>query len=257
MNRSHHALLCLVLSNGLIGILIGCARQPIPMPQGDVNAKNRTLVAFNDGPAAIPNKAAPSSSTSGPGNYYAEDAGGKMLAELLRPSDPPPLQPTGPVASPRQFAPPRSLERPELPLPSSQASLPRLPLVLNPAPLRPRSLPEATPFSTHRNDPEPPRHERLLAGGRVRLPSPDVNQPIPLPTLAQPVTDRAPLDDPTGESSTRAALAAVPPLRSEPAPFVRMPLPDPFELQQTVRLRILVPEDPSPTASVSRPAMAK
>jgi hypothetical protein len=126
-------------------------------------------------------------------------------------------------------------------------------LDLKPSPVRPRTLPESAPFSTYRSDPHLPQRENLPAGGRVRLPSPDVNAPAPLPILAQPVTDRAPLDDPTGASSTQAALAAVPPVRSEPAPFVRLPLPDPFELQHTVRLRLPLPEDPSPYASASRP----
>jgi hypothetical protein len=67
------------------------------------------------------------------------------------------------------------------------------------------------------------------AGKRTRLPSVDVNQPLPLPLLAQPVPDRAPLDDATGEASHTAALAAAPPRRGTPAPFLRLGLPDPFE----------------------------
>jgi hypothetical protein len=56
-----------------------------------------------------------------------------------------------------------------------------------------------------------------------------VNQPIPLPILAQPVSSRAPLDDATAEASRNAALATSPPARSTPAPFLKIDLPNPFE----------------------------
>lgn len=250
MNKSNRALLCLFLSGGLAGGLAGCARHPVAVPQGAVNAQNPmpqgTRIVAKD-------KSSSTSSTPGEGRYFAEDSGGQMLAELLRPVDLPPLKPTEPISSPRQFMSPLSLMRSELAVPSSQASLPRPPLDARATPIRPHSLPEAAPFSTYRTDPQLPQRVSLPAGGRVRLPSLDIYQPTPLPFLAQPVSDRAPLDDPTGTSSTQAALAAVPPVRSEPVPFVRMPLPDPFELHHTVRLRLPLPEDPSPYASASRP----
>lgn len=255
MKNSHHALLGLILSGGLAASLVGCARQPVAIPQGEGNVKNSATglaqAASKDGKTAAKDKSSPGK--PGEGRYFADDPGGQMLAELLRPIDLPPLKPTEPISPQRQFTPPRSLERPELPVPSSQASLPRPPLDLQATPVRPRSLPESAPFSTYRIDPQLPQQENLPAGGRVRLPSPDVNEPTPLPILAQPVIDRASLEDPTVSASTQAALAAVPPVRSEPAPFVRLPLPDPFELQHTVRLRLPLPEDPSPYASVSRP----
>src|SRR4051812_45406883 len=102
MNRSHRALLCLFLSNGLIGVLVGCARQPVPILQGEADARKLAQVAFKDSQSASQSRTTSPSSESGPGNYYADDAGGKMLAELLRPVDPPPLKPTEPIASPRK-----------------------------------------------------------------------------------------------------------------------------------------------------------
>ena len=69
----------------------------------------------------------------------------------------------------------------------------------------------------------------LPDGGRVRIPSVDANQPISLPILAQPVSDRAPLDDPTADASATAALAAPIPSRTTKAPFLKRTLPDPYD----------------------------
>src|SRR5262249_53072978 len=85
-----------------------------------------------------------------------------------------------------------------------------------------------------------------------RLPSPDVNRPVALPPLAQPVLDRAALDDQTSAASLDAALAAPVPQRSAPAPFLRLTLPDPFEHRQTVKLRAIPPEDLMPVAASPR-----
>lgn len=76
---------------------------------------------------------------------------------------------------------------------------------------------------------------------RSRVPSPDVNQPIPLPILAQPLSDRASLEDPTTSASTAAALTAPMPPRTRKAPFVNRTLPDPYERRRTT---ISVPEEP-------------
>jgi hypothetical protein len=68
---------------------------------------------------------------------------------------------------------------------------------------------------------------------RGRVASPDVNQPIPLPILAQPVSDRVSLDDPTAAASTAAATAARIPPRTGKAPFVERTLPDPYDRRRT------------------------
>jgi hypothetical protein len=75
---------------------------------------------------------------------------------------------------------------------------------------------------------------------RIRAASPDVNQPIPLPILAQPVSDRAPLDDPTADASTAAATSAPIPPRTRKAPFVKRTLPDPYDNRRT---EVPVPEE--------------
>jgi hypothetical protein len=97
-----------------------------------------------------------------------------------------------------------------------------------------------------------PQSLSLPAGERVRAPSPDVNQPLPLPVLARPVSDRAPVEDVTGEASAAAALAATMPQRTTPAPFLKLSVPDPYEHRRPLGLPVppeqTMPEAGSPTA---------
>jgi hypothetical protein len=75
---------------------------------------------------------------------------------------------------------------------------------------------------------------------------PSAIKPAGLPILAQPVKDRAPLLDPTLETSIAAALAKINLNRANPAPFQPINLPDPFEHSQAIRLRYPPEELPTP-----------
>jgi hypothetical protein len=86
-----------------------------------------------------------------------------------------------------------------------------------------------------------------------RIAAPDVNQPAPLPILATPQPDRAPLTDVTSESSRAAALSGALPSRVTPAPFVRQQIPDPFEHQKALRLRSPIAEDSNPPPTITPP----
>jgi hypothetical protein len=91
-------------------------------------------------------------------------------------------------------------------------------------------------------------------GERAPVPSGDVNRPLPLPVTAQPVPDRAPLDDATAEAA-RAAMPSAPlPPRTKPAPFLRLKLPDPFENRVPVRLPTPA-EETTPVTASPRPPM--
>jgi hypothetical protein len=81
----------------------------------------------------------------------------------------------------------------------------------------------------------------------VREASPDVNQPVPLPRLARPALDRAPVEDVTAEASTAAALAAPMPQRTTPARFLKLTVPDPYEHRRPLGLPV-PPEQTTPEA---------
>src|SRR5207237_9578880 len=114
---------------------------------------------------------------------------GKLVAEALRPSDTAGALPWLGYEGQRRRPGPRFLEQPDLPLPPDPGVLPRAPAVATRQPVRPRPLPADPPLARNRRAPVPPRREQLPSGPLVRLPAPDVNQPVPLPVLARALPD--------------------------------------------------------------------
>jgi hypothetical protein len=167
-----------------------------------------------------------------PGRFlFPADAGGILLAKVLPPQD---VQTTrrGQSPLPRRSTDSDFLKPPTLPLPPSYALLPHLPDDDTRALLRPRLVEEETLAVLPDAPPLPPA-PALPDNGRIRVPSPDVNRPIPLPILARPVSDRVSLDDPTMDASTAAATAAPIPSRTRKAPFLKSTLPDPYDHRRT------------------------
>jgi hypothetical protein len=135
------------------------------------------------------------------------------------------------------------LENPDLPLPAANLNRSAsIPSEKGGKPIRPRLLDGEAPLLRGRIEVDPPAAVKLLAGSKVAWPSPDINEPTPLPILGRPAVDRASLDDPSGDASQSAALASNVPDRTAAAPFLRLNLPDPFEHRNAVRLRTLPPE---------------
>ena len=68
-----------------------------------------------------------------------------------------------------------------------------------------------------------------------------------------PTADRAPLDDPTVEASTTAALAAPMPQRIKPVPYFRVTVPDPFDNRRPLNLPAPAEDDNPRTGTVHPP----
>ena len=81
-----------------------------------------------------------------------------------------------------------------------------------------------------------------------QVPGSDGNIRPPLPILAKPTYDRAPLSDATLESSAAAVEGSNASVRTKTVPFVPMNIPDPFELQSMIRLQQPLVEDSQPMA---------
>jgi hypothetical protein len=172
-----------------------------------------------------------------------KDKGSKLVESFLRPPDAAlPLFRT----RPRRLRAAPFLEKPALPTTQFQGNPLRMVTKLSGKPIRPHAVPEDVPLYGKRTSPRLPGDIQLPAAALVQWPSPNADELPSLPTLAQQQPDRASLADPTGEASTAVALEAAIPLRTSPAPFVRVNLPDPFEHRETVRLRTPPPEDPTP-----------
>jgi hypothetical protein len=175
-----------------------------------------------------------------PGESAASKAS-KRLDELLQPGrTTAALFGSGPATWPGA----RSVEQPQLPPNAYQGTPPAPPLAKGNKPA-PRALPEAAPPAAQG---DPPPKIGMPTKPLPRLPSIDVETPLPLPILAHPKNDRASLDDATMEASQAAALVRVRPRRTEPVPFAPLNLPDPFENARVGGMRNPPAESEQPPA---------
>jgi hypothetical protein len=184
-----------------------------------------------------------------PSFRFPDDHAGTLLAKVLPPSEPPRVVER--TTQPRPHPGAQRVEAPGLPL-SSHTELPHVAIASKQAP-QPHLVMEEVFFITHAET-LLPAAVALEAAARVRVPSVDVNQPIPLPILAKPASDRAPLDDATIEASNAAALSGTVPARTKPAPFLKLTLPDPFENRKPVAPPVTQMEDvPNTTPRLPKP----
>jgi hypothetical protein len=179
----------------------------------------------------------------------AADRGATLAKEILTPSEPGRHRIDVTSSPQRKLA--SDLPEPAI-LPPSTLPPPQPPLDRTGRPARPALLDEPAPLFDQLTSPRLPEPPHFAVGPRVRASSSDVNQPIPLPFLGQPVQGRATLEDPTLGASLAMALALSPPLRMSPAPFLRQFLPDPFEHRDSGRLRNPPEEDHTPVTATPR-----
>jgi hypothetical protein len=169
----------------------------------------------------------------------------KRIAELVAPSSRVVLSSTQPAqwkAGPR-------LEQFEVPLTSIALTPPRSqPGTLNSA--KPRGVAEGQPLVSFRDESQGPKQVELPTKPLIKLPAVDTNTPLPLPTLARPLVDRASLGEPAFEASLLAAMKRFMPAREKPAPFVAYNLPDPFEHVRYGQLRYPPEEIATPPVMV-------
>jgi hypothetical protein len=176
-----------------------------------------------------------------PAFRFPDDAAGKLVQKALTPGV---QEAPADHAAPRRRSSPLGVEEPPLSLPTTLALVPRLPQERFEQKLRPRLVLEETLDGL--GEVARPRSAPMPEGERIRQPREDVTVPAPLPVLAVPLTDRAPLDDPTADASAEAALRAAMPLRQRPVPFQKTNLPDPFENRNAVKPPPLPREDAVP-----------
>ncbi len=209
---------------GVLLALGGCSRSAVVMAP-----ENPSRVEESSAPKTLARGRAEDSERTS--FTFPDDAGGALLARVLPPKD---VEPTWPERTqpPRRSSASDFLKPPALPLPLSQAALPRMPDERKLSPLHPHLVFDETKSGLP-DSPRLPQAPSLPDNGRIRVPSPDVNQPIPLPIRAKPVSDRASLDDPTLDASTAAATAAPIPPRTRKAPFRKETLPDPYDHRRT------------------------
>lgn len=179
-----------------------------------------------------------------------DDAGGKLVARLVEPTQRPPERET---MKPRSTRTSRAIDNPTVPLPDQVASLPRLPDPLPRQPVQPQLIAPEPLFGVEELLGTLPHALTFPAQERVRIESEDIAQPVALPRQAVPLVDRPPLSDPTAEASLTTALTAPLPERTTPAPFQRYTLPDPFENHDTVKLNVPPADENLPDGQLRLP----
>ncbi len=228
----------LAVSGPLPFVQVGCGEPGPPPPAVRTGAGARPVVR-----AKAPE--------SPPAEFrLPDDKGGQLVSRLLAP---PARLPAERTNAPRSRRVPNAVASPTLPPAAQVGTLPRLaPERRRPTP-GPFLLAPEPPLGGHGTAGSVPEAPSFPAGERVRVASPDVEEPVALRPMAQPLPDRASLADPTTAASGEAALAAPLPSRTKPAAYQRFAVPDPFEHRDAVRLRRPPGEEPLPAAVTSRP----
>ena len=230
---------------GLLFVSLGCSRSAVvvvpdnPSSADESTASERRVARGQDG------------ETDGVAFAFPEDEGGVLLAKVLPPTETEAAE-TDRAKPVRRSSVSANWKLPALPLPPTLTALPRLPAPSKPSHLRPRlaieetlgELPDAVIL---------PQIQALPNGERVSVASVDANEPLALPILALPVTDRASLDDPTMEASIVAAVAATIPSRTAKAPFLKLTLPDPYDHRRSETTPTLPESDQPLTATLRTP----
>jgi hypothetical protein len=249
MRVSSYTILVLV-AGGLAAFLPGCGKTPMAE---DISPAVLQVKKPAPQPAEKSAKTNPSDtlkSPDGEGFPYPGDNGGRLLARRLAPDQ---ETFTGEAMASKPPLPERGgLDHPAAAMLPSEPSMPQPTLRPGKELVRPGPLREESPLVDARNRPQLPPGPDLPVGERIRVPSPDVNQPVPLAPLAQPVSERPGQEDPTADFSQAAVRATPLPVRANPAPFERLTLPDPFEHRQTVRLTNTPAEEAKPVTASPR-----
>jgi hypothetical protein len=236
-------LIGLIWIGAMVTFAAGCGQSPAPPAVAEVPAVAEAPDPTKHEPA--PTTKADSAPLPDGGTFpFPDDAEGKALAKTLAPAPLPPIPPAGPVM-PRERKLPAFLDAPAPAPPGTASIAPRLSLPAGKEVL-PAPLPERVPRDLGGSLPQLPARDELPTGPLIRQPGPDISKPADLPILSsRPVTDRAPLTDPTLEFTARSVISLNLPLRSTPLGFLRIALPDPFEHADAARARTPVVENPN------------
>lgn len=190
-----------------------------------------------------------------PGGFrFPADGSGKILADKLPPGGHWHFSKMS-ASKPQSRIVPEAVANPLATAPLPKVTPPKLPTTSPVAAPQPAPIPEELPLADYAATPAVPEINTLPVAPAVKVPSLDVNQPLVLAQVTQPAPEAPNLADPTQEASQQAALMGSASPRTEPAPFLRLLLPDPFANRNAAALPEPVPEESVPiTAAPQVPA---
>lgn len=230
----------------LFVFVLGCSQQPPDAP-APIDVSKVQLVP--DAPvAALPQPPVqppqpPQPPEPPPEFTFAPDLGGRTVALAVEPNITKPLALDRVPAAPKPRAVPDRVLNPEA---NDRAAFVPPPLMPpKPAATKPANPAERVPFDLGIGADAPPS-KPVLPTVAVETPRAlDVNLPPPAPTLGRQFTERASLEDPTSETGNAATVSNTVPVALALSPFLKLGIPDPFELLEQVKPKVPPTAEPS------------
>jgi hypothetical protein len=217
--------------------LAGCAR---PAPE---SAPDAPTVALAPEPVRQTGAPVVAGAPDPEPAVLGSDLTGKELARVLVPDAGRPQPGENAPTEPKPRAVPARVLDPDATTPARYVPPPVLPP--KPVAARPANPAETVPvnFGAGADDGagKPTLPVAPLRTERAR----DVNLPPPAPTLGRPAGDRVSLDDPTGELGNAEVVAGVVKTPLAPSEFLKVSVPDPFELAEQVKPKVPAVAEPS------------
>ncbi|HXD85351.1 MAG TPA: hypothetical protein VN641_02580 [Urbifossiella sp.] len=174
---------------------------------------------------------------------FPDDAAGKALPAVVAPRQPapPPVEKFGQAPTTRRV--PGKVIEPSS-LPRARYAPPPL-LLSGPASAAIAAPRERIPLDLGFGASAVPARPLLPESPGITLKARDVKRPPVLPSLGRQLSDRASLDDPTAEPGNAAIVSRSPTFILGVASFLKVALPDPFELAEQVKGLIPAKAEPS------------
>ncbi|HEX4613486.1 MAG TPA: hypothetical protein VH092_35215, partial [Urbifossiella sp.] len=173
---------------------------------------------------------------------FPTDLSGKELPKVVAPRTPAPLPVEKFGATPKDRTPPARVVSPD-PL-GKLAYTPPPVLSPRPAGFLPHAPAERVPLDLGVGAADVPARPAFAVAPSAPVPAKDVNTPPPLASLARQLPDRASLEDPSAEPGGAVIVNRSVNPAYERAEFLRVTLPDPFELAAQVKPVVPPTTDP-------------
>jgi len=173
---------------------------------------------------------------------FPPDLTGKALARVLAPDTSRPLPQERAIPAPKPRAVPATILEPNT-LTQVRYVPPSLPLAKLPA-AKPTNPTEKVPLDLGMGAEALPTKPVLPVVAMDTPRAPDVNLPPTPPVLGRPVVDRVSVDDPTNESGNAAIVAESVKVPLTPSGFLKVVVPDPFELGAQVKPNVPATAEP-------------
>lgn len=186
---------------------------------------------------------------------FPNDAAGKELPRVVTPPAPPslPVEKLG-LAPKVRLAPAKVLD--PAPLPKMTYAPSPLPAG-KPASILPTAPLERVPLDLGFGASAVPAKPTFPESPGIAIKARDVNLPPDLVPLGRQLADRASLEDPTAEPGNSTIVTRTPTPVLGQSGFLKVVLPDPFELGDQVKSKVLPAAEPSPAPVVVNPQRVK